>query len=65
MKVPFVDLRTQHHTLRPELEKAMQGVMERGDFALDRTYPHSRTSLQPTAVRSMRWESIAACPPWS
>ncbi len=34
MQVPFVDLRTQHQSLRPGLTEAFQRVMDRGDFAL-------------------------------
>jgi dTDP-4-amino-4,6-dideoxygalactose transaminase len=34
MDVPFVDLRAQHRALRGELNQAIQGVMERCDFAL-------------------------------
>ena len=34
MNVPFVDLRAQHRAIRDELNQAIQGVMERADFAL-------------------------------
>lgn len=34
MKVPFVDLRSEHRMLRDELNEAIQQVMERSDFAL-------------------------------
>lgn len=34
MQVPFIDLKTPHHKLRDELNQAIQGVMERADFAL-------------------------------
>ena len=36
MKVPFIDLRTQHHVLQEELAGAIQQVMARADFALGR-----------------------------
>ena len=32
--IPLVDLKTMHEALRPELETAMQRVLERGDFVL-------------------------------
>jgi dTDP-4-amino-4,6-dideoxygalactose transaminase len=34
MNVPFIDLKAQHRALREELNQAMQGVLDRGDFAL-------------------------------
>jgi dTDP-4-amino-4,6-dideoxygalactose transaminase len=34
MKVPFVDLRSEHQALRDELNEAIQRVMDRCDFAL-------------------------------
>jgi dTDP-4-amino-4,6-dideoxygalactose transaminase len=34
MNVPFIDLKAQHHALREELNVAIQGVLDRGDFAL-------------------------------
>ena len=34
MNVPFVDLRAQHRAIGDELNQAIQGVMEQGDFAL-------------------------------
>jgi dTDP-4-amino-4,6-dideoxygalactose transaminase len=34
MNVPFVDLRAQHRGIRDELDRAIQQVMERADFAL-------------------------------
>ena len=34
MKVPFIDLRTQHNALKAELDQAFTRVMERADFAL-------------------------------
>jgi dTDP-4-amino-4,6-dideoxygalactose transaminase len=34
MKVPFIDLRMQHHLLKDDLDQAIQGVMLRSDFAL-------------------------------
>jgi len=34
MKVPFIDLQTQHRALEDELNPAMQEVMKRADFAL-------------------------------
>lgn len=34
MQVPFIDLRTQHKTLRPVLNEAFQQTMDRCDFAL-------------------------------
>jgi len=34
MQVPFVDLRSQHHTLRPELNAAFQQIMDQCDFVL-------------------------------
>jgi dTDP-4-amino-4,6-dideoxygalactose transaminase len=34
MNVPFIDLRAQHAGLRAELNQAIQGVMDRGDFSL-------------------------------
>ena len=34
MHVPFVDLKAQHRALAPEIETAVRGVFERGDFIL-------------------------------
>jgi dTDP-4-amino-4,6-dideoxygalactose transaminase len=34
MKVPFVDLKTQHLPIQKEIEDAIHQVMDRGDFAL-------------------------------
>ena len=34
MHVPFVDLKTQHRALAPQIEAAVRGVFERGDFIL-------------------------------
>ena len=34
MQVPFIDLRTQHRTLRQDFDEAFQRVMDRCDFAL-------------------------------
>ena len=34
MKIPLVDLGLQHRKLATELERAMAGVLERGDFIL-------------------------------
>jgi dTDP-4-amino-4,6-dideoxygalactose transaminase len=34
VEVPFIDLRAQHRAIRDELNQAIQGVMERADFAL-------------------------------
>lgn len=34
MKVPFVDLQTQHRVLSKDLDQAIHNVMARGDFAL-------------------------------
>ena len=34
MHVPFVDLKAQHRALAPEIEAAVRGVFERGDFIL-------------------------------
>jgi dTDP-3-amino-3,4,6-trideoxy-alpha-D-glucose transaminase len=34
IQVPFVDLRAQHDTLAPEIERAVRQVFERGDFIL-------------------------------
>jgi dTDP-4-amino-4,6-dideoxygalactose transaminase len=34
MKVPFVDLQAQHAALRPEIERAVSGLLDRGDFIL-------------------------------
>ena len=34
MNVPFVDLQTQHRGIRDELDRAIQRVMDRCDFAL-------------------------------
>ena len=39
MKVPFIDLRTQHHLLKDELDQAIQAVMLRADFALGEDVP--------------------------
>jgi len=36
MRVPFVDLGTQHEALATELHQAIAGVLERGDFILGR-----------------------------
>ena len=33
-KVPFVDLQTQYESLRADINAALQGVLERGDFIL-------------------------------
>ena len=34
MNIPLIDLTTQHKTLRNELNQAIQGVLDRGDFIL-------------------------------
>jgi dTDP-4-amino-4,6-dideoxygalactose transaminase len=34
MNVPLIDLKVQHQALKEELDQAIQGVMERADFAL-------------------------------
>lgn len=34
MNIPLIDLTTQHHNLRAEIESALQGVLDRGDFIL-------------------------------
>jgi dTDP-4-amino-4,6-dideoxygalactose transaminase len=34
MNVPLIDLKMQHRTLKGELDQAIQGVMDRADFAL-------------------------------
>jgi len=34
MNVPMIDLKIQHQALKDEIEQAIQGVMERADFAL-------------------------------
>ncbi len=34
MKVPFIDLKTQHQMLKDDLDQAIQDVMRRADFAL-------------------------------
>ena len=36
MKVPYIDLVGQHRKLRPELLKALNRVLDRGDFVLGR-----------------------------
>lgn len=36
MTIPFVELTTQHKQLRSEINTAIQGVLERGDFILGR-----------------------------
>ena len=34
MRVPFVDLNAQHATIAAEIEAAVRGVFERGDFIM-------------------------------
>jgi dTDP-3-amino-3,4,6-trideoxy-alpha-D-glucose transaminase len=34
MKVPFVDLHAQHEALRADIERAVSGLLDRGDFIL-------------------------------
>jgi dTDP-4-amino-4,6-dideoxygalactose transaminase len=34
MNIPFVDLQTQYQTIKPEVDKAVLAVMQRGDFVL-------------------------------
>ena len=34
MKIPFLDLTAQYHSLRPEIDNAVRRVMERGSFIL-------------------------------
>jgi dTDP-4-amino-4,6-dideoxygalactose transaminase len=34
MNIPLIDLTTQHHMLRDEINAAIQGVLDRGDFIL-------------------------------
>src|SRR5262245_19185876 len=37
MNVPLVDLTAQYQTIRPEVEAALVGVLERSDFVLGRS----------------------------
>ena len=34
VSIPFVDLRIQYHSLKPEMDAAIQDVLERGAFVL-------------------------------
>ena len=34
MNIPFVDLKAQYQTLRPEMDTAIQGVLEQAAFIL-------------------------------
>ena len=34
MNIPFVDLKAQYHTLKPEMDAAIQSVLDRSAFIL-------------------------------
>ncbi len=50
--IPFVDLKAQYHSIKPEIDAAIAGVLESSQFVLGRRWPRSRRSSPPTARRS-------------
>jgi len=38
MSVPFVDLKTQYHSLKPQMDEAIQSVLERSAFVMGKEH---------------------------
>ena len=65
MHVPFVDLKAQHRALAPEIEAAVRGVFERGDFILGPPSNSSKPNTPRSSARATRFRSAAVSPPSS